>query len=136
MHNIDHETGIRYGVIPVRDIIFDDFEPVYNITCPDCGTEEEENTHCSKCGKEIHTDFEHPLYWMYEKDGYVLVTDTDCIDVFVVKSPYYTFAKFCSPCAPGACDLTAPAKNGNKCYCLDETFFENAEGAPYTFFKA
>jgi|LakMenEpi03Aug12_release.lakeMendotaPanAssembly.Ray.scaffolds.fasta_scaffold00471_60 hypothetical protein len=42
--------------------------------------------------------------WLWEKDGYTL---SNCLqsDVFVGKSPYFTYAQFCSPCVPGAGNL-------------------------------
>src|SRR5690606_21275898 len=41
---------------------------------------------------------------VYEKDGYKI---TGCLDfdLFVLNSPYFTFAQFCSPCVPGAGNL-------------------------------
>lgn len=35
---------------------------------------------------------------------------TDCLDndAFIIKSPYYTYAQFCSPCVPGAGNLDNP----------------------------
>lgn len=46
----------------------------------------------------------------------------DC-DVFVLKSPYYTKAQFCSPCAPGAAYLRHPCENGPKAYCFAPDWF-------------
>ena len=45
--------------------------------------------------------------WCWEEDGYVL---ENCLqsDMFVSKSPYFTYAQFCSPCIPGGCNLDSP----------------------------
>jgi hypothetical protein len=56
-------------------------------------------------------------------------------DLFVLSSPYYTHARFCSPCAPGACYLTNPTdKSGPRAYCLGHEWFENGK-APYPIFR-
>ena len=84
--------------------------------------------------------------WLWEKDGYAL---SNCLqsDVFVSKSPYFTYAPYCSPCCPGAGNLdSASAKSGMfaheeigniqgcKAFCLGHSFFENEE-APYPVFS-
>lgn len=94
--------------------------------------------------------------WLWEKDGYRL---GNCLqtDVFVSRSPYFTYAQFCSPCVPGAGNLDHPYKyEGNmspdssafalclnmcatddgwpKVFCLGHDFFENEE-APYPVFS-
>jgi hypothetical protein len=69
----------------------------------------------------------------YNSHGYLL---TDCLnsDVFVLKSPFYTFAQFCSPCVPGAGNLDSPCEDGPKTYCLGHDWFEEGK-APYKVFK-
>jgi len=93
--------------------------------------------------------------WLWEKDGYEL---SNCLvsDVFVSKSPYFTYAQHCSPCCPGALNLDNPFEGlavpqGNHasfaedfkwnaeaagfpaCYCLGHDFFDG-EKAPYEVF--
>ena len=55
-------------------------------------------------------------------------------DIFIVRSTYYTFAVFCSPCAPGACNLTVPITDPDelspKAYCFGHEWFED-DIAPY-----
>lgn len=46
----------------------------------------------------------------------------DC-DIFILKSPYYTRAEFCSPCAPGACYLRNSDEDGEKAYCFAPDWF-------------
>jgi hypothetical protein len=48
----------------------------------------------------------------------------DC-DIFVMKSPYYTFGPFCSPCAPGAVYLRNGDTDGEKAYCFAPDWFPN-----------
>ena len=94
--------------------------------------------------------------WRWEKDGYLL---ENCLqsDIFVAKSPYFTYATYCSPCVPGACSLDSPFEglavpSGDyparaedwkaeaeslgfaKCFCLGHDFFED-DKAPYEVFS-
>jgi len=143
--NVDRETGIRYGVIPVSHVpgFWDCAEPVYYYVCPECGHEfghdYPEAEKCPECEHEITDyDFEgmEPVYWEYSDKEYTLVTDGDCVDLFILKSPCYTYAQFCSPCAPGACYLPCPLSEktrANKCYCLDASWFDGE--APYEYWK-
>ena len=73
-------------------------------------------------------------------DGEYRITKCLDSDLMILKSPYYTYAQMCSPCCPGACNLDSPLdesvgdKEGNKCYCLDKSWFENEE-APYPIYE-
>jgi hypothetical protein len=78
--------------------------------------------------------------WLWEKDGYTL---SNCLqsDVFVSKSPYFTYAPYCSPCCPGAGNLdsihveSCHEKSGYaKCFCLDGSFFDDGR-APYPMWR-
>jgi len=94
--------------------------------------------------------------WRWEEDGYVL---ENCLqsDMFVSKSPYFTYAQFCSPCVPGGCNLDSPfeglavpqgdhksfaedfaleafAAGFAKCFCLGHGFFDKDQ-APYAVFS-
>lgn len=158
--NRDAETGIRYGVISqhtVGQAWYDDAEPDYGKpTCPACGNELKEpaeselpvddleqytNHGCADyvCDTCAHTiDSEHcfgdeSIGWSYSGDGYEL---TDCLDsdIFVLKSPFYTFAQFCSPCVPGAGNLESPIDEGAKTFCLGHDWFEDRK-APYRVFR-
>ncbi len=57
----------------------------------------------------------------------------DDSDIFILKSPYYTRAQFCSPCAPGACYLTNPCEDGERAYCFGHDWFDDGK-APYPVF--
>lgn len=88
--------------------------------------------------------------WLYEGDGYKL---TNCLqsDVMVLASPYFTYAQFCSPCVPSACNLDSPLADAdkiksalergfqdfmkdNRAYCLGHDYFEGRR-APYPVFS-
>ena len=144
--NKDFQTGIRFGVIPDNDVCqawCDSSEPDYSfIGCPYCGNELKkkfEAKRCPHCYKMLNDgDFGD-----YEPDSYILddgeyKAESDSQgDIFILKSPYYTYAQFCSPCAPGACYLKNELEEkdeNNKCYCFGHDFFD--EGiAPYTVYS-
>jgi hypothetical protein len=78
--------------------------------------------------------------WRYEKDGYTL---TDCLDsdMFILASPYFTYANLCSPCVPGAGNIDSIPSGvntandsvtndqyGYKTYCLGSDFFDETDG--------
>lgn len=154
--NIDTDTGIRYGVISQNSVLqawADSSEAEYGEpTCGKCGnpaisacdtpetSEWEElgpgDYACLECKRVFWSDeafSDEPLGYSYEGDGYKL---TDCLDsdIFVLKSTYYTFAQFCSPCVPGAGNLDTPCENGPKTYCLGHDWFEDGQ-APYPVYS-
>lgn len=139
--NIDHATGIRYGVISQHSLgsgFFDNFEPDYGSPqCPRCGHEADTpDTFGESFVDGRPDDYTNERF---ESDEFVCVgckhffgsesafgddpvahyLDVDGIhaescldsDVMVTKSPYYTLAPFCSPCVPGAGNLD-DAKDG------------------------
>ena len=67
-------------------------------------------------------------------DGQYLAVDCLDSDVMVIKSPFYTFAAFCSPCVPGAGNLDSPTDSGVKTYCFGHDWFEGGK-APYTVYS-
>jgi len=87
---------------------------------------------CTVCEHLIGSEdvfSDEPQGFSYDSDGYKLC---DCLDsnIFVLKSPYYTMAQFCSPCVPGAGNLDTPCVEGPKTYCLGHDWFEGSK-APY-----
>jgi len=76
---------------------------------------------------------DEPIAEEYEGEGYRLSKTGNDSDVFVLSSPFYTHAQFCSPCAPGAGYLLNPCADGPKTYCLGKEWFDN-ESAPYPVF--
>lgn len=157
--NIDKSNGIRYGVISQNAVLqawCDSSEPNYGEPhCPKCGnpaidaadiSEDAEYEHlhhacgdwgCNDC--EVMFDAEDafgdsPLSH-YVDDGEYLAECGEDGDIFVMKSPYYTRAAFCSPCAPGACYLTSPDDDGDRAYCFGPDWFYDGEPCPYPVFR-
>ena len=154
--NVDKENGIRYGVISQHSVgqaWYNDARPDYgDATCPKCGNKAleydadkdgDEWTSSSGCSdymcescQYVFDSYEafgdEPQGWNYSDDEYEL---TDCLDsdIFVLKSPFYTFAQFCSPCVPGAGNLDSPMDDGAKTYCLGHDWFQ--DGAPYPVYR-
>lgn len=152
MANVDKETGIRYGVIPVHAVEWwhDSAEADYgDPTCPSCGgdvidstaedapDEAEEDFYCSSCEESFSSDEtspESPVCWYVKDEELFAHTDGEGTDIFVIKSPYFTRAAFCSPCAPGACYLTQPCDDGARAYCLGHDWFDG-DKAPYPVYR-
>lgn len=153
--NIDQANGIRYGVCSqhfVSPDVVGEFDPIYESPCcPRCGVEVQDFTHAPMTGKlagDIGKDYycegceatywsdecygDEPFQWRYEQDGYLVELHQDG-DLFVLKSPYWTRAQFCSPCAPGACHLENATPAGERCYALGHDFFDDGR-APYPIY--
>ena len=72
-----------------------------------------------------------PFAWL--EDGYSVQTTSDN-NLWVFKSPYYTYAQFCSPCVPGAGNLDTFCADGPRAYCLGHDWFEGGI-APYPVYR-
>lgn len=153
--NIDTATGIRFGVIPLNTLseyAIEDFEADYGeATCGHCGNaavEYDDEKHgeyeagagcsdyaCEDCERSFDSSDaygEDPIGHTLDDGEYKATLDT-CNDVFIVSSPYFTYAGFCSPCAPGACYLTDRSEDA-KAYCFGHDWF--ADGvAPYPVYR-
>ena len=153
-------NGIRFGVIPANDIgeaWYDSSEADYgDPTCPKCG-----NT-----AKRVKGDYARYEHAKHECDDYVChhckyvfgsesafgetphaftVDDgevraqqggDDC-DIFILESKWFTYAQFCSPCAPGACYLRNPLESrieSNRAFCFGHDWFEGGK-APYPVYS-
>jgi hypothetical protein len=137
MANIDSETGIRYGVIHQNQVLqawADSSEPEY--ACNGCDVEQGSED-CSMAACE-------PVGFVYDADGYLASADS-MGDIMILKSPYFTYAQFCSPCAPGACHLENPLEHrdaidgatrlgNNQTYCFGHDWFDDNE-APYPVYE-
>lgn len=141
--NYDEQTSIHYGVISQNSVIseiWESFESVYEIECANCGHvySDNESANCPKCDIDNHLEFEcadSPSYWKWNGEKEYALEYAESLSAFyVTRSPYYTYAAFCSPCAPNAGDLDAPRKKGIKTYCLDASFFES-NNAPYPVYR-
>jgi hypothetical protein len=157
--NRDPETGIRYGIIPqhaLGDGALDDFEPQYTARCPHCGEELPEDTHfstrsvkrpggtiinvyatdCHMCGRLIREEEQYgdePDANVVDDGTYQAHLDSSG-DAWFTKSPYFTRAAFCSPCAPGACHLNNPCEDGERCFCPGHEWFDD-DGAPFPIYS-
>jgi hypothetical protein len=156
--NVNRETGIHYGVISQNSVNLDVLSDVQmegadygKPTCPECGAEighssdvepdaewnDGKDYACATCKECYWSDSvfsEEMLGWSHESDGYKL---TDCLDtdVFVLESPYFTHAQFCSPCVPGAGNLDNPCEDGPKTYCLGPEWFDEHSPMPYRCYR-
>jgi hypothetical protein len=154
--NIDKENGIRFGVIPMNDLgefAWDSFEADYGpACCGKCGNEavdfnseaHSEYTRGRGCsdyaceGCEYVFDsseaFGEEAVGHSLDDGEYKATADSQGDAFIMKSPYFTRAAFCSPCAPGACHLRNPDADGERAYCFGHDWFDG-DVAPYPVFS-
>lgn len=87
---------------------------------------------CPFCNRAFWFDelcCQEPLSFSVDGNEYSAVQDCDSPYIFFMRSPYYTFAQYCSPCAPGACYLANPTDgDGPKAYCPAPNWFEYYEG--------
>ena len=143
--NIDSETGIRFGVINTHNLPYwyDSSEPTYSPYCGACGNELPEDTdseeiktcpHCEHEFEEFERDeiYQQDSPGVYQEEGFECA-ESESFGVWFTKSPYFTFCKFCSPCAPGAGDLGSPIDGGIKTYCPGPDWFDGK--APFPIFS-
>ena len=170
MPNYDEKTGIHYGMISpnsvmaevMNDLQISGIDPVYveskntfmdKITSVldeygfSAGHKDEILEPALDVFNETYTDDGSGIFDYSDKE-YTLHNSGDNFGLYVIKSPYYTFCRQCSPCAPGAGDLDAPTEmmvtyHGKrqdcppyslKTYCLDKSYFEG-EKAPYGVYR-
>lgn len=150
--NIDKSNGIRYGVIPSHDVCqawADSSEADYgkpdtsDCGCPNCGHNDNEQREwgdsliCEECGESYEVELPdccEPLAHISTDKDYEARQSNDDCDIFITSSPFYTYAPFCSPCAPGACYLRDAEEGGEKAYCFGHDYFD--EGiAPYPVYR-
>ena len=142
--NIDLKTGIRYGVINQNEVLqawCDSNEPFHIYNCPYCGSELTKGANAKRCptcykkiDPDVDFDMQEPVSFFLDDGEYKAEQTYDDPDIFIVKSPYYTFCQFCSPCAPGAGYLMNPMEGGVKAYCFDHSFFDEGK-APYKVYS-
>lgn len=144
--NIDLENGMRYGVIAQNTVSGEALEQLtfdYALNCPECGSDAlvksksiHDDYYCRSCHTWHMSDAcygETSIGFHFDDAEYKLI---DCLDsdLMVVKSPYFTMARFCSPCVPGAGDLNSP--NGNvQTYCLGADWFDSDNPCPYPIYS-
>ena len=171
MSNYDSSTGISYGVISPHSINQDCLSSLYDEgTDPYYENAKEEFTTTLKSiisnfmyennvtleDDEIDIDY-YLDRWNnnYESCGdgqcdfkdseYTLHISGDNFGIYVMRSPYYTYCRKCSPCAPGAGDLNNPLEieeievldTYDRAYCLGPDYFGDSEydRMPYRVFR-
>ena len=143
LSNVDRVSGMRYGVISAHSLCQDHLwegalEDVYAVVCPHCINDLDNDCDvgdrlCPHCDKEIDDGEEYgvePCASLINVEGYEGSYSRDTDDIYLVKSPYYTRAQFCSPCVPGAGNLDCPCSDGPPTYCFGHEWFDGEE-APY-----
>ena len=148
--NRDPTTGIHFGVIHAHAVgmfWYEDSTADYGPPrCPKCGEEVKKQPEdwtgqddpglpyfCADCQYAFDSDEafgEDPVAYYLDDGEYRAEQHGGDCDIFVMQSPYYTRATFCSPCAPGACSLSSPCEDGARAYCFGHEWFEDGV-APY-----
>lgn len=167
--NQDLDTGIHYGCISQHSIDMSAMDDWYDTdaTYEDAKDEIEnkiyealdgllDNVDISNVVDEAIDRFnesyqnDEPAY--YYHDGEYEAEYSHSLSCWIIlKSPYYTYCKGCSPCVPNAGDLDCPVtpedfdENNTpasmfdygkvrRAYCLPKEFFDD-DKAPYEYFK-
>jgi hypothetical protein len=92
---------------------------------------------CPACDKLIREDDQfpdEPSRHVCEDESYKASLDSSG-DAWFFKSPYFTRAAFCSPCAPGACHLASPCEDGERAYCPGPDWFDDESPAPFPIYS-
>ncbi len=110
----------------------------------DCGDNDEWHDEgrdyaCLNCARSFYSEDawgDDPVGGYVLDDGEYKAHCGEDGDIFILKSPYYTHAQFCSPCAPGACYLQNPVDDsGPKAYCFGPDFFDDEYPCPYPVYR-
>jgi hypothetical protein len=168
--NFDPKTGIRYGLIhhgtvgsawydesdcytnapnekEIAEAIINDDKETLQALYADFGIEEifEPDTDIEEMNdilSEKFWDIAECSEFYIDRNGLKATQSAESPDIWVIKSPFYTYGQFCSPCAPGAINLDNPLSDlpdselpkNNRAYCLDFSWFEDGK-APYRVFR-
>lgn len=140
--NVDHKTGIHYGVISSHELgqsWYEASEEYYYYECPECGNgfENTFDETCPECGFEFEDFTEiNPTSWFVSDPEIEAEQTYDDPDIFITRSIYYTYCQYCSPCAPGAGYLMnwTDKDVGIKTYCFGHDWFDG-EKAPYPVYR-
>lgn len=157
--NVDTATGIRYGVISQRSITHEALDDIFfgphskDLAYENWLEEIKSGVRSAlsdfMSARHVNNLAEHVLEWdglgdayngdeghpRYDDGDYVIETCLDS-DLVVLKSPFYTYAQFCSPCVPGAGNLDNPIEEPHasdiRVFCLGAGWFEG-DKAPYRY---
>ena len=133
--NIDHATGIRYGVISANSVDSDflnEFQPVYSDSfCENCNAKLDD-IWCENCQHENrwYEEIEPDYFEIKEYKNSVLdfwaVFNPETNVITVLKSSVISSARLCSPCYPNAGNLDdLDIESGFKTYGLPEDCLGN-----------
>lgn len=173
MSNYDEKTGIRYGVISphsisswsLNDIYDQGTDPIYESGKKEFedGLKEVIREYCDNnanldiADNDINIDSIMDQWndnysgndsgiMDYSDSEYDLHVSGDNFGIFVMRSPYYTYCRGCSPCAPGAGDLDSPIEKdpeyplSGMTLCLGPEWFDKdndqySRKIPYRVFR-
>lgn len=158
--NYDPKTGIHYGMISQHYVMPEALDDVFNGR--DLGLEQAESDLKDKLRRALSdyfSDYKHDGKasrldqavddafdaldgwadnlepsgpYLYESEETIRTAENG--ELWILKSPFYTHAQFCSPCVPGAGNLDSPCPSGPKTYCLSHDWFDGGI-APYPVFS-
>jgi len=120
-HSEQHENGV--SIIQNMPAAYEDYE-IARYECEDFA--------CESCAYLFGSESAYPEESIGNTldDGEYQGNMDSYNDVWIYRSPYYTHAQFCSPCAPGAGYIANPCEDGPKTYCFGHDWFEG-NVAPY-----
>lgn len=128
-HDVCEDGSVYVGLVQIL--------PVESIAQWEHARHECADYHCENCHYVFGSESafgDEPAGGFVLDDGEYVASLDSYNDVFIVKSPYFTRAQFCSPCAPGACHLDNPCDDGERAYCFGHEWFEDGK-APYPVFS-
>lgn len=150
--NINLETEIRFGVIcpSYVDNWYEWSDAVVDDKCPHCQgsdfsiVDEVNGVYiCEGCKKTFMEDESGDFTVVgreYITQQYKAIQLVEGENIVIEKSPYFTYARLCSPCYPNAGDLASgiaivvDEESGYKTYCFGHTWYENGT-APFPIYK-
>lgn len=150
--NYDKTTGIHYGCISMNSLCMETIEEwLENDRVYDAAKKELDQALAVLMNLGIldsdeydaklqefndHWSTDDPEYY-YEGNGYKVEYSPSLFCWIILKSPYYTYTRPCSPCVPNAGDLDTPLElspsdhilnleihNIGKTYCLPIEYFD------------
>lgn len=135
---VDGDSDISAESLDARGIDPDTFDEDreyldYEVLHHACGDYACDDCHILFDGQDAFG--EEPNGHTLDDGEYKASVGSDCIDAFVLLSPYYTKSQFCSPCAPGAGYLLNPCDDGVQSYCFGPDWFDEEQPCPYPVWK-
>ena len=138
--NMNHETGIRFGVIHFESVDqqwCERSQQVFSSCCPFCKStnlsgDDNGKLTCGDCFglyDEDQLEDSDEALGEYFNDHYDMTREHGSPYIMVTKSPFYTFTRLCSQCFPNAGNLdefySDSVLNGFKTYCLGHEWFND-----------